>query len=67
MEVGCTNTKLHRLLRVLVARYETELRKAGLRMTQFWLLSTLLDAGWVARGQGLTRTCRLTPRAHKAG
>jgi DNA-binding MarR family transcriptional regulator len=42
---GCTNTKLHRLVRTVRAPYETELRKVGLRTTQFWLLMQLVEIG----------------------
>ena len=44
------DTKLHQLARVIGRHYDAELRKAGLRTTQFWLLTEVLARGPVSPG-----------------
>jgi DNA-binding MarR family transcriptional regulator len=47
---GCTCARLRRLTRRITAVYDRELAAAGLRVTQFSLLGTLLRDGVVAEG-----------------
>jgi DNA-binding MarR family transcriptional regulator len=46
----CTDTKLHQLTRAMNRHYDAELGKAGLRTTQFWLLTEVLVRGPVCPG-----------------
>ena len=48
---GCTNFKTRQLARYLSRRYDAELAKAGLKTTQFSLLTHLLSLGPVAPGE----------------
>jgi DNA-binding MarR family transcriptional regulator len=48
---GCTNFKLRQLLRVVGRLYDVELAKAGLKTTQFSLLSHLTVTGPVQPGE----------------
>jgi DNA-binding MarR family transcriptional regulator len=47
---GCTNFKLRKILRRVSRLYDAELAHAGLKTTQFSLLSNLLSLGPVAPG-----------------
>lgn len=47
---ACTNFKLRKLLRVVSRLYDTEMATAGLKGTQFSLLSTLAKLGPVQPG-----------------
>ena len=47
---GCTNFKLRQLLRRVSQRYDTEMAQAGLKTTQFSLLSSLASLGPVRPG-----------------
>jgi hypothetical protein len=71
---GCTNFKTRQLARLLSRHYDQELAKAGLKTTQYSLLSHVLHQGPVAPGElarrmgldasTLTRNCSLCwPRA----
>lgn len=42
---GCTNHKLRQLLRAVSRRYDAELAKAGLKTTQYSMLSHILKLG----------------------
>ena len=48
---GCTNFKTRQLARYLSRHYDAELAKAGLKTTQFSLLTHLLKLGPVAPGE----------------
>ena len=48
---GCTNFKLRQLLRSESRLYDAELARAGLKTTQYSLLSHLLGLGPVAPGE----------------
>lgn len=48
---GCTNYKLRQLLRGVSRLYDAELAHAGLKGTQYSLLSNLVAAGPVAPGE----------------
>lgn len=48
---GCTNFKLRQLLRGVSRLYDLELARAGLKTTQFSLLSHLVGLGPVAPGE----------------
>ena len=48
---GCTNFKLRQLLRGVSRLYDAELARAGLKGTQFSLLSHLVGLGPVAPGE----------------
>jgi DNA-binding MarR family transcriptional regulator len=52
---GCTNFKLRQLVRRVSQRYDAELAKAGLKTTQYSLLSHVLTMGPVRPGD-LART-----------
>ena len=47
---GCTNFKLRQLLRSVARLYDAELALAGLKTTQYSLLSQLLSLGPIAPG-----------------
>lgn len=47
---GCTNFKLRQLLRRVSQRYDAEMAQAGLKTTQFSLLSSLASLGPVRPG-----------------
>ena len=47
---GCTNFKLRQLLRGVARLYDAELALAGLKTTQYSLLSQLLSLGPIAPG-----------------
>ena len=47
---GCTNFRLRQLLRRIAQRYDLELAKAGLKTTQYSLLSHVLKLGPVRPG-----------------
>ena len=42
-DFACTDTKLRQLVRLMGRHYDAELRKVGLRMTQFWVLTQILE------------------------
>ena len=48
---GCTNLKLRQLMRRIAQHYDTELGKAGLKTTQYSLLSYVLKLGPVRPGE----------------
>ena len=48
---GCTNFKTRQLARLLSRHYDQELAKAGLKTTQYSLLSHVLHQGPVAPGE----------------
>jgi len=48
---GCTNFKTRQLARLLARQYDAEMAKAGLKGTQYSLLSHVLHAGAVAPGE----------------
>lgn len=51
MPRGCTNFKLRQLLRAVARLYDGQLAQAGLKTTQYSLLSHLLDLGPIAPGE----------------
>lgn len=51
MARGCTNFKLRQLLRGVSRLYDVELARAGLKTTQYSLLSHLIGVGSVAPGE----------------
>lgn len=57
---GCTHLQLRQLMRRVARLYDTELARAGLKTTQFSLLSALDKLGPAAPGE-LARTLRLQP------
>lgn len=57
---GCTHLQLRQLMRHVTRLYDAELSMAGLKTTQFSLLTALDKLGAVAPGQ-LARTLRLQP------
>ena len=59
-DLDCTDTKLHQLVRLMGRHYDAELRKVGLRTTQFWLLTEVLEHG-PARPCDLARAMALEP------
>jgi DNA-binding MarR family transcriptional regulator len=59
-ELACTDTKLRQLVRLVGRRYDAELRKAGLGMTQFWVLTQILEHG-PARPCDLAKAMALEP------
>ena len=48
---GCTNFKLRQLLRRVSQQYDAELAKAGLKTTQYSLLSHVLKLGPIRPGR----------------
>lgn len=48
---GCTNFKLRQLLRAVARLYDGQLAQAGMKTTQYSLLSHLLDLGPIAPGE----------------
>ena len=48
---GCTNFKLRQLLRRIARHYDLEMANAGLKTTQFSMLSHLVELGPVAPGE----------------
>lgn len=59
-DLNCTDTKLRQLARLMGRHYDAELRKVGLRTTQFWLLTEILDHG-PTRPCDLARAMALEP------
>jgi len=59
-QFACTDTKLRQLVRLMGRHYDAELRKAGLRTTQFWLLTEVLEHG-PARPCDLAKAMALEP------
>ena len=57
---GCTNFKLRQLMRVVTRQYDAELARAGLKSTQYSLLSHVLHLGPL-RPVDLAREMGLTP------
>lgn len=57
---GCTNFKLRQLLRGVSRLYDAELARAGLKTTQFSLLSHLAGLGPIAPGE-LARRMGMDP------
>ncbi len=57
---GCTNFKLRQLMRLVARHYDAELGKAGLKTTQYSLLSHVLRMGPV-RPVDLARAMGLMP------
>lgn len=72
-ELPCACQSLRRLTRIVTRIYDQEIRKAGLEITQFGLLTALaiageanqkrLSAGFVMDSTTLTRTLRLLVKA----
>ena len=59
-DLNCTDTKLHQLVRLMGRHYDAELVKVGLRTTQFWLLTEVLQNG-PARPCDLAKAMALEP------
>jgi DNA-binding MarR family transcriptional regulator len=59
-DLNCTDTKLHHLVRLMGRHYDAELVKVGLRTTQFWLLTEVLQHG-PARPCDLAKAMALEP------
>ena len=59
-DLNCTDTKLHQLVRLIGRHYDAELVKVGLRTTQFWLLTEVLQHG-PARPCDLAKAMALEP------
>lgn len=59
-DLNCTDTKLHQLVRLMGRHYDAELVKVGLRTTQFWLLTEVLEYG-PARPCDLAKAMALEP------
>lgn len=57
---ACTATKLGELVRLMGRHYDAELGKAGLRTTQFWLLTEVMEHG-PARPCDLAKALALAP------
>ena len=57
---GCTNLQLHRLMRRVGQHYDAEMAKAGIKTTQYSLLSAVDKLGPVQPGV-LARTLQLQP------
>ena len=57
---GCSNFKLRQLLRGVSRHYDSELAKAGLKTTQYSLLSHLVELGSVTPGE-LARRLGMDP------
>lgn len=47
---GCTNFKIRQLMRLVSQRYDAELRKTGLKTTQYSLLAHVSDLGPIRPG-----------------
>jgi DNA-binding MarR family transcriptional regulator len=56
----CTDTKLRQLVRLMGRHYDAELRKVGMGMTQFWVLTQILEHG-PARPCDLAKAMALEP------
>ena len=55
---GCTNFKIRQMMRLVSQQYDAELGKAGLRTTQYSLLSHVLRLGPIRPGE-LAQTMRM--------
>lgn len=58
--LGCTNFKLRQLMRSVTQHYDAELAKAGLKTTQYSLLSHVVQLGPLRPGE-LARAMTLEP------
>lgn len=57
---GCTNLKLRQLMRRVAQHYDAELARAGLKTTQYSLLSHVIKLGPIRPGE-LARAMRMEP------
>lgn len=60
VDLNCTDTRLHQLVRLMARHYDAELLKVGLRTTQYWLLTEVLQHGR-ARPCDLAKAMALEP------